>query len=292
MTEAEALPEIDKIEKGNIKFRLIAASEENGGISHYFLIVVPILNNTLLRRPQDYQFNELFDDPLPLEHSASKPYIAAKFSANRLPSLFTLGDGDEYEGFMNRPLNKDWKYRVFLRAHTVEQDLYTTSGYSAPITLGPYYIPDRPISRPVEPQDPDSQSRNVPSSKSLMIIMIVAPVCAGVALIIFGCILLVWYMRRKSHRKHKAPEPLPGKVFVDVPPHPSDPVELRRQHYQTPGMISHPPIPVHMLADHIDNLKASDNMRFSQEYESIEPGQQFTWDPQTQSFYQVLVGIT
>ena len=33
-----------------------------------------------------------------------------------------------------------------------------------------------------------------------------------------------------------------------------------------------------MLADHIDNLKASDNMRFSQEYESIEPGQQFTWD--------------
>lgn len=43
-------------------------------------------------------------------------------------------------------------------------------------------------------------------------------------------------------------------------------------------MISHPPIPVHMLADHIDNLKASDNMRFSQEYESIEPGQQFTWD--------------
>ena len=64
---------------------------------------------------------QLFDDPLPVEHSASKPYIAAKFSANRLPSLFTLGDGDEYEGFMNRPLNKDWKYRVFLRAHTVEQ---------------------------------------------------------------------------------------------------------------------------------------------------------------------------
>jgi hypothetical protein len=45
------------------------------------------------------------------------------------------------------------------------------------------------------------------------------------------------FFRRKSHRKHKAPEPLPGKVFVDVPPHPSDPVELRRQHYQTPGTV-------------------------------------------------------
>lgn len=33
-----------------------------------------------------------------------------------------------------------------------------------------------------------------------------------------------------------------------------------------------------MLAEHIESLKASDNMKFSQEYESIEPGQQFTWD--------------
>ena len=44
------------------------------------------------------------------------------------------------------------------------------------------------------------------------------------------------------------------------------------------AMNSHPPIPVHDLTDHIDRLKANDNLKFSQEYESIEPGQQFTWD--------------
>ena len=33
-----------------------------------------------------------------------------------------------------------------------------------------------------------------------------------------------------------------------------------------------------MLAEHIDSLKNADNLKFSQEYESIEPGQQFTWD--------------
>lgn len=44
------------------------------------------------------------------------------------------------------------------------------------------------------------------------------------------------------------------------------------------AMISHPPIPIERLAEHIDGLKASDNFKFSQEYESIEPGQQFTWD--------------
>jgi netrin-G3 ligand len=53
---------------------------------------------------------------------------------------------------------------------------------------------------------------------------------------------------------------------------PSDPVELRRLNFQTPGMMSHPPIPVHDLAAHIDDLKSNDNLKFSQEYESIEPG--------------------
>uniref|UniRef100_A0A672MD25 Receptor-type tyrosine-protein phosphatase S n=1 Tax=Sinocyclocheilus grahami TaxID=75366 RepID=A0A672MD25_SINGR len=44
------------------------------------------------------------------------------------------------------------------------------------------------------------------------------------------------------------------------------------------GMASHPPIPVMELADHIERLKANDNLKFSQEYESVDPGQQFTWE--------------
>jgi len=58
----------------------------------------------------------------------------------------------------------------------------------------------------------------------------------------------------------------------------TDPVELRRLNFQTPGMMSHPPIPIMDLAAHIDDLKVDDNLKFSSEYESIEPGQQFTWD--------------
>uniref|UniRef100_A0A8C1F1J9 Receptor-type tyrosine-protein phosphatase F n=1 Tax=Cyprinus carpio carpio TaxID=630221 RepID=A0A8C1F1J9_CYPCA len=58
----------------------------------------------------------------------------------------------------------------------------------------------------------------------------------------------------------------------------SDPVEMRRLNYQTPGMREHPPISVCELADHIERLKANDALRFSQEYESIDPGQQFTWE--------------
>lgn len=59
---------------------------------------------------------------------------------------------------------------------------------------------------------------------------------------------------------------------------PSDPVEMRRLNFQTPGMISHPPIPIPDLGNQIEKLKLNDNLKFAQEYESIEPGQQFTWD--------------
>ncbi|TRZ00687.1 hypothetical protein DNTS_012312 [Danionella cerebrum] len=59
---------------------------------------------------------------------------------------------------------------------------------------------------------------------------------------------------------------------------PTDPVEMRRINFQTPGMLSHPPIAVADLAEHMERLKANDNLLLSQEYESIDPGQQFTWE--------------
>lgn len=52
-----------------------------------------------------------------------------------------------------------------------------------------------------------------------------------------------------------------------IPAAPLDPVEMRRLNFQTPGMISHPPIPISQLAEHIERLKANDNQKFSQEYE-------------------------
>lgn len=44
------------------------------------------------------------------------------------------------------------------------------------------------------------------------------------------------------------------------------------------GMVSHPPISVADLSDIVERLKGNDGDGFSREFESIEPGQQFTWD--------------
>ena len=43
----------------------------------------------------------------------------------------------------------------------------------------------------------------------------------------------VYWSRRRTQRKEKPQEP--PKVMVDVPSHPSDPVEMRRLNFQTPG---------------------------------------------------------
>jgi hypothetical protein len=61
----------------------------------------------------------------------------------------------------------------------------------------------------------------------------------------------------------------------------SDPVEMRRMNFATAAMLSHPPVPVVDLAAHVDALKANDGLGFTQEYESIDPGQQFTWECST-----------
>ncbi|KAK2569595.1 Receptor-type tyrosine-protein phosphatase delta [Acropora cervicornis] len=59
---------------------------------------------------------------------------------------------------------------------------------------------------------------------------------------------------------------------------PSDPVVLKRMTIQTPGLMDHPPIPVNELSDRIRDMRAESNAKFTQEYESIEPGQTFTSD--------------
>lgn len=64
---------------------------------------------------------------MPSNFPARNVYIAAKFKADQLPDEFTLGDGVEYGGFTNRPLDVDFTYRVFLRAYTVEKVCYHDS---------------------------------------------------------------------------------------------------------------------------------------------------------------------
>ncbi|BFZ17029.1 hypothetical protein BsWGS_20067 [Bradybaena similaris] len=281
-------PTVKSIQTGSILMELKRASEKNGPISHYHVIVVPSRSGGA-KVPSDYTLEELTRDRMSVDKPASHPYIAARFESQSLPSEFSLGNNQEYGSFTNRLLNVDSRYRVFLRAYSVDQRLYTSSDYSDELTIsstnnaspfpgiGGRRPNDRYLGGSGTGNIDDEEVKDFDDASALL--TIVAPTCAGAVIVIIICAIICFlFMRKKNKAKGDPMEPESKALMIEPPLYSIDPVEMRRQHYQTPAMISHPPIPIERLAEHIDALKASDNFKFSQEYESIEPGQQFTWD--------------
>ena len=99
--------------KQTITVILPQASEEYGLISHYFLVVVP--KEPTNKEPDLYTIEELSPSR---EVSVDKvgPYIAAKWMRRSIPNKFSLGDGQKYNTFLNRKLQKGVEYRIFVRA--------------------------------------------------------------------------------------------------------------------------------------------------------------------------------
>lgn len=65
------------------------------------------------------------------------PYIAAKFLQRSIPYTFVLGDGLNYEGFINKKLQPNKYYKIFVRAYvdTPQKHLYTSSPFSPEMSL-------------------------------------------------------------------------------------------------------------------------------------------------------------
>ncbi|XP_020770452.2 receptor-type tyrosine-protein phosphatase F isoform X10 [Odocoileus virginianus] len=196
-----------------------------------------------------------------------KPYVAAQVDV--LPETFTLGDKKNYEGFYNRPLSPGLSYQCFVLAslkEPVDQKRYACSPYSDEIV-----IQVTPAQQQEEPE----------------LLWVTGPVLA-VILIVLIVIAILLFKRKRTQSPSSKDEQSTG-LKDSLLAHSSDPVEMRRLNYQTPGssvpscpnissMRDHPPIPITDLADNIERLKANDGLKFSQEYESIDPGQQFTWE--------------
>ncbi|XP_019717486.1 receptor-type tyrosine-protein phosphatase delta-like isoform X18 [Hippocampus comes] len=192
--------------------------------------------------------------------SDPRAYVSAQFKT--LPPEFTLGDGQNYGDFRNRPLQNGQEYVFFVLAllDLSENTMFSTSPYSDSVT-----------SSGVDPQPIVDEEEGL--------LWVVGPVLAVIFIV---CIVIaILLFKSKPDRKRAEAEGRKGSFPCSKAMsshHPTDPVELRRINFQTPGMASHPPVPISELADNIERLKANDNLKFSQEYESVDPGQQFTWE--------------
>ncbi|XP_014808325.1 PREDICTED: receptor-type tyrosine-protein phosphatase S isoform X15 [Calidris pugnax] len=259
-------------------------------VQAYYIVVVPLRKSrggqflNPLGSPEEMDLEELVQDIArlrrrSLRHSRQldfpKPYIAARFRS--LPSHFILGDMKHYDNFENRALEPGQKYVIFILAVLQEPEAtFAASPFSDPIQL------DNPDPQPI-----------IDGEEGL--IWVIGPVLAVVFIICIVIAILLYKNKPDSKRKDSEPR---TKCLLNnaeiTPHHPKDPVEMRRINFQTPdsglssplsdpefdfeSMLSHPPIPVSELAEHTEHLKANDNLKLSQEYESIDPGQQFTWE--------------
>ncbi|KAL1776556.1 receptor-type tyrosine-protein phosphatase delta isoform X18, partial [Sigmodon hispidus] len=240
----------------------------NENIKGYYIIIVPLKKSRgkfikPWESPDEMELDELLKEISRKRRSIRygrevelKPYIAAHFDV--LPTEFTLGDDKHYGGFTNKQLQSGQEYVFFVLAvmDHAESKMYATSPYSDPV-----------VSMDLDPQPITDEEEGL--------IWVVGPVLAVVFIICIVIAILLYKRKRAEAESRKSSLPNSKEVPSH---HPTDPVELRRLNFQTPGMASHPPIPILELADHIERLKANDNLKFSQEYESIDPGQQFTWE--------------
>uniref|UniRef100_W5KZ32 protein-tyrosine-phosphatase n=1 Tax=Astyanax mexicanus TaxID=7994 RepID=W5KZ32_ASTMX len=195
-------------------------------------------------------------DPRQRQVDLRRAYITARFTPSSLPAFFALGDQLDYGGFDNRALEPGQEYVFFILAElNSTTGMFVASPYSDPVIA------------------PDSDPQPLDAGDGL--IWVVGPVLAVIFIICIVIAILLYKNKRKDSE--------PGtKCLLNnaemMAHHPTDPVEMRRINFQTPGMMSHPPIPISELAEHTELLKANDNLRLSQEYESVDPGQQFTWE--------------
>ncbi|XP_049321887.1 receptor-type tyrosine-protein phosphatase S isoform X13 [Astyanax mexicanus] len=265
-------PELDTQREPDNTITIILPPLQNREmIKSVYVVVVPLKKGRgPMRNPEEMDLDELFKDVnIKQRHvrtarqlrqiDMKKPYIAASFRPTSMPSTFTLGNQMVYNGFENRMLEPGLEYVFFILAelNSTGTKMFVSSTFTESIVVSD-----------VDPQPMETGGDGL--------IWVVGPVLAVVFII---CIVIAILLYKNSKRKESEPRTKCLLNNADITPHhPTDPVEVRRINFQTPGMMNHPPIPITELAEHTELLKANDNLKLSQEYESIDPGQQFTWE--------------
>uniref|UniRef100_A0A672L1X2 protein-tyrosine-phosphatase n=1 Tax=Sinocyclocheilus grahami TaxID=75366 RepID=A0A672L1X2_SINGR len=270
---------LDKTSSQSIATMQLPTVQGQANVRGFYIVVVP------LKRQRGGNFQNLWSDPDEINidellreingtgrsvrlrrQAEAKSYISAHFQ--NLPAEFKLGDGRVYGAFLNRLLVNGQEYVCFVLT------VYSTSPFS-----------DAVLFSDVEPQPIVDEEEGL--------LWVVGPVLA--VIFIISIVILILLFKSKPDRSVKRAElegrkcSFPSSSKAMSSQHPSDPVELRRINFPTAApnslyfilynsMTSHPPVSISELPAHIERMKANDNLRFSQEYESIDPGQQFSWE--------------
>uniref|UniRef100_A0A667XEB3 protein-tyrosine-phosphatase n=1 Tax=Myripristis murdjan TaxID=586833 RepID=A0A667XEB3_9TELE len=276
-------PKVDTYGEPDNTFTMSFPPVDSKDVKNFYVVVVPLKKTPVsvknLKNPDEMDMEEVIPKRRSRRQLAQldqrKPYITACFK--QLPSSFTVGTDHRYSNCENKPLDPGQEYVFFLLAelNTTAGKMFATSSYTDTVMTSELVVGALPV-----------------ETGGDGLIWVVGPVLAVVFII---CIVIAILLYKNRKRKESEPRTKCLLNNADITPHhPTDPVEMRRINFQTPdsglsspqseadfdyeSMMNHPPIPISELAEHTELLKANDNLKLSQEYESIDPGQQFTWE--------------
>ncbi|CAG0879781.1 unnamed protein product [Darwinula stevensoni] len=122
-----------------------------------------------------------------------RPYIAAKFIGD-VPYIFNLGDSQTFNSYLNKPLPKSKRYKIFLRAYVdspTEPNQFGTSNMSSFLSLDMTPIPPGAI-----PNDRllSSATAHLSAEKGNSL-WVIGPVIA--TLLLVSCLAFFIYLRRR-----------------------------------------------------------------------------------------------
>ncbi|CAF3445160.1 unnamed protein product [Rotaria socialis] len=249
-----------------VYLRLHRASTKNGPIDRYYVVV---------------QLNDhpSYQTYAPQAGHRECCYTAAVFNESELPEMFILGDGKEtrdwapFSGrvYNNSPLINTIRVKIVSWSFNRKKENLTTSSSTVQVHIASKLV----------------QASNRETFNSLLWIF-------GIMFLLFVILIIVILFSVKFNRnKRKSLTPPPESVPFDLTPKvltmemqmpilpptispasSGEPVEIRRVQQIT----TYPPIPIEEFSANLEHLKAADNYKFSQEYESIDPGEQFSWE--------------
>ncbi|KAM3619127.1 uncharacterized protein V6R79_003378 [Siganus canaliculatus] len=251
-------------EEGGKVTVMLPSVPPGASVRWFYIVVAPVRPLRSWKNPEDIDIHELLQmDPdntsetkRTQDQDFLQPYIIARLDT--LPETFTLGDGKKYSNYQNNPLPGQRQYRCFVLADLSgpeSQRTFTASPFSDPIVVKLH------SGMFLQTEEPE-------------MLWVMGPVLAVILIIVIVITILLFKRKRTSPAKD---EHMVGVKDSSLA-HSADPVEMRRLNYQTQGMRDHPPVAVCDLADHIEGLKACVGLGFSQEFESVDPAQQFTWE--------------
>ena len=297
---------------GDVFLHLMPASSVNGPIHHYVLFVV-VLGSELRKdenkfatrqfdgnqqmRAKAYQdmmaaqtrarrntkdintriSNERVTDHELTANLTMRPdfYIARLFSAGELPTVFQLGTGEAHQGSVNKPLKQGYYYKTFVRAFvrvTNSQGISATYRHiDSPFSYPPILYTGHDIVASDNPQH--TQPTGVAGNLTWIIGTVVGVFCLVITSLFVGC-------RRRRQRAARQVASPKSSPILNKPK--DDPTEVHRLKLDSEAMHSHPPIPKEALAQHVQILKANDNVKFIDEFESIDNGERLSCEASLQ----------